>query len=124
MQNKGISLFYSKKGGLNYKKIIKKNSFVQFLRSVQNVPIQQYDLIINDFEPVTAYAAKYRNKKIIGLSHQAAVLHDKAPKPQKDFHLSKLILKKYAPIGNCLGFILRNMTILFFIRSFVVPSKI
>ena len=104
VQNKGISLFYSKKGGLNYKKIIKKNSFVQFLRSVQNVPIQQYDLIINDFEPVTAYAAKYRNKKIIGLSHQAAVLHDKAPKPEKDFHLSKLILKKYAPIQNSFGF--------------------
>lgn len=102
--NKGLSLFYSKKGGLNYKKIIRKNSFIQFLRSVQNVPIQQYDLIINDFEPITAYAAKYRNKKIIGLSHQAAVLHDLAPKPEKDYHLSRLLLKKYAPIETSFGF--------------------
>lgn len=103
-KNKGISLFYSKEGGLNYKKIIRKNSFINFIKSVKNVPIQSYDLIINDFEPITAYAAKYRNKKIIGLSHQAAVLHELAPKPDDKHTLSKLIFKRYAPINESFGF--------------------
>lgn len=102
--NNGISLFYSKKGGLNYKKIVKKNSLLNFVKSVKNVPIQQYDLIINDFEPITAYAAKFRNKKIIGLSHQAAVLHELAPKPEDNHLFSKLIFKKYAPIKDAFGF--------------------
>lgn len=103
-KNRGISLFYSKEGGLNYKKIIQKNSFINFIKSVKNIPIQSYDLIINDFEPITAYAAKYRNKKIIGLSHQAAVLHELAPKPDDKHTLSKLIFKRYAPINESYGF--------------------
>lgn len=103
-QNKGISLFYSKSGGLNYKKIIHKNSLLHFFKSVRNVPVQSYDLIVNDFEPVTAYAARLRNKKIVGLSHQSAVLHQKAPKPKKKYRLGKMVLERYAPVKNSLGF--------------------
>lgn len=102
--DKGISLFYSKKGGLNYKKIIRKNSLVHFFQSVKNAPVQQYDLIINDFEPITAYAAKLRNHKIVGLSHQSAVLHNLAPKPEDKYRFSKFVLQKYAPIENRFGF--------------------
>lgn len=102
--NKGISLFYSQKGGLNYRKMMIKNSFINFLKSVRNLPIQKYDLIINDFEPITAYAAKYRNQNIIGLSHQAAVLHKLAPKPSEKKTFSKLILQNYAPIATSFGF--------------------
>ena len=101
--NKGISLFYSKKGGLDYKKIIQQNSIHQFLKSVKEFPVQSYDLIINDFEPVTAYAAKKHQQKIIGVSHQAAVLHKLAPKPEEKFHFSKLVFQKYAPIKNSFG---------------------
>src|SRR5690554_4626759 len=82
IQNKDISLFYSKNGRLNYKKIIQKNSMRHFFKSIRNVPIQSYDLIINDFEPITAYAARLQNKKIIRLSHQTTVLHQNAPKPK------------------------------------------
>ena len=103
-QNNGLSLFYSEKGGLNYKKIIRKNSFLKFLKSIHDFPIKKYDLIINDFEPITAYAAKYRNKKIIGLSHQSAVLHVKTPKPEKTHRFSKFILEKYAPVEKSFGF--------------------
>ncbi|WLD24000.1 glycosyltransferase family protein [Flavobacterium dauae] len=102
--NKGLSLFYSENGGLNYGKIFRKNSLFHFLKSVQNVKIEPYDLIINDFEPVTAYAAKLRKKKIIGLSHQSAVLHKMAPKPDKKYQFSKLILRRYAPVNDSLGF--------------------
>lgn len=102
--NKGLSLFYSENGGLNYGKIFRKNSLFQFLKSVKNLPLSEYDLIINDYEPVTAYAAKLQNKKIIGLSHQSAVLHKLAPKPNKNYRFSKFVLKKYAPVDTSLGF--------------------
>ncbi|MBA5793637.1 glycosyl transferase [Flavobacterium sp. xlx-214] len=103
-QNKGISLFYSKKGGLNYKKIIQKNSLFHFIKSIKSCPVQDYDLIVNDFEPITAYAAKLRHQNIIGLSHQAAVLHNLAPKPNTKHHFSKMILQQYAPIQKSFGF--------------------
>jgi len=103
-QHKGLSLFYSKKGGLDYKKIFLKNSLTQFSQSVLNFPIQQYDLIINDYEPITAYAAKYRGAKIIGLSHQAAIFHDQVPKPHEKHTLSELIFKRYAPTQQSFGF--------------------
>lgn len=102
--NKGISLFYSKKGGLNYQRIIQKNSMVHFLRSVKQFPVQSYDLIVNDYEPITAHAAKLRHHKIIGLSHQAAVMHHLAPKPTDKHVFSKFVLKNYAPTKTSLGF--------------------
>src|SRR5690606_40330689 len=90
--------------GLNYGKIFRENSLFQFLKSVKNLPLSEYDLIINDYEPVTAYAAKLQNKEIIGLSHQSAVLHKLAPKPVKNYRFSKFVLKKYAPVDTSLGF--------------------
>lgn len=103
-QNKGLSLFYSKKGGLDYKKIVVKNSLTQFSRAILNFPIQEYDLIINDYEPITAYAAKWHGKKIIGLSHQAAIFYENVPKPPGKHPVSKLIFKKYAPTDISYGF--------------------
>ncbi len=103
-KNKGISLFYSQKGGLDYKRIFIKNSLMQFTRSVWQFPIHTYDLIVNDYEPVTAYAAKLRDKRIVGLSHQAAVLHEASPKPADKRFFSELIFKKYAPTEQAYGF--------------------
>ncbi|WCM41101.1 glycosyl transferase [Flavobacterium sp. CBA20B-1] len=103
-KNKGLSLFYSENGGLNYAKILRKNSLMQFVKSVHHFPVQPYDLIINDFEPITAYSAKLRNKKIIGLSHQSAVLHKLAPQPEKRHRFSKWVLQKYAPVEKSFGF--------------------
>ena len=80
----GISLIYSKKGGVSYFETATKNNYVKALKDILFLDFSSYDLIINDFEPITAWNSKHNNLPIVALSHQAALLFDETPKPDKN----------------------------------------
>jgi uncharacterized protein (TIGR00661 family) len=101
---KGLGYVFGKKGNIDYWKSFKKLSMLSLLNDVKNFPLDQYDLIINDFEPVTAWAAKLKKKKIISLGHQSAFLSDKTPRPEKINQIAEKILFYYAPSQNPIGF--------------------
>jgi uncharacterized protein (TIGR00661 family) len=61
-------------------------------------------MVINDFEPVSAWACKWKSVPCIGLSHQAAVVHKSSPKPVKADLLGMAILRNYAPVDKQFGF--------------------
>lgn len=103
-QFSGISLLYNSHGGLSYKKTLVENSYCKALKVVQSLNLKGYDLIINDFEPLTAWAAKLKNLPIMALSHQAALSFDGVPKPASKNWLGEQILKYYAPCKNKIGF--------------------
>jgi len=100
----GMSFIFGTNGGVDIKKTIAKSRPFRFLIDMMKLPVHKYDLVIIDFEPVTAWACKIRGKKCIGLSHQNAVLHHLAPKPKKTDWLGKTILKQYAPASLKFGF--------------------
>ncbi len=66
-------------------------------KEINSIPVNDYDLVINDFEPVSAWACKLKHRPCVSFSHQAAVLSPNSPRPDKADPLGKLILKKYAP---------------------------
>ena len=47
-----------------------KNNFFQFIRDVFSLRVQEYDLVITDFEPVSAWACKLRGVLCFGLSNK------------------------------------------------------
>lgn len=100
----GMSFIVGQNGGVDIRKTTRKISVMQFLRDIRNLPVEKYDLVISDFEPVSAWACQLQKKRCIGLSHQNAVLHPSAPKPDISDLLGKLILKKYAPANIQYGF--------------------
>lgn len=100
----GVSLLYDNKGGLSYFKTLFQNNFLQVLKDMKTVPVEEYDLVINDFEPVSAWACKLKKQKSVSLSHQAAMLFPETPKPKKKDWLGQLILKYYAPATHKIGF--------------------
>ncbi|MBI1306361.1 MAG: glycosyl transferase [Bacteroidetes bacterium] len=101
---KGMSFIFGQKGGIDYTETWKRNSLIRFMKEVRNFPIEQYDLVINDFEPVSAWAAKRKGVKCISLSHQSAVIHPNAPKPKRTDLIGKLVLHRYAPVDARYGF--------------------
>ncbi len=103
-QFSGLSFIIGKKGGVDLWKTIWEMPVKQFLKDIRSLPVKKYDLVICDFEPVTAWACKLRNKECIGLSHQNAVLHSSAPKPEFTDIVGKYILKHYAPASHKYGF--------------------
>ena len=60
-------------------------------------------MIISDFEPITAWAAKLQNRECIGVSNQYSFLSNKTPRPEKTEFLGEKILKWMAPVSNPIG---------------------
>lgn len=100
----GMGFIFGKKGGIDILETYKKSNLKVFFQEVNSLPVRLYDLIINDFEPVSAWACFQKNKPCISLSHQSAVLNKKAPQPKKTDHFGRAILKKYAPTTTQYGF--------------------
>lgn len=101
---KGLSFIFGKKGGVDFWKTLKHTNGVRFLRDVCAIPVGEYDVVVNDFEPVTAWACRLRNQLCIGLSHQSAVVRENSPRPDVPYSLGQFILKNYAPAKVHFGF--------------------
>jgi len=101
---KGLGFIFGANGGVDIVKTYKKNFIKVLLSEIDKLPVQDYDLVINDFEPVSAWACYIKNVKCISISHQAAVLNKKAPQPKNIDPVGKSILKNYAPASAKFGF--------------------
>ncbi|MFY8032916.1 MAG: glycosyltransferase family protein [Flexibacteraceae bacterium] len=100
----GLGFIFGQKGGVDIIQTLKKARPLQFLREINELPVNKYDLVINDFEPVSAWAAKAKGIPCLGLSHQAAVLSEGAPLPKHKDWLGLTVLKNYAPVNFAYGF--------------------
>ena len=99
----GFSFIFGKKGGVNHYQTWKNMNLSRFIRDMKTIPLKEYNLIINDFEPVTAWACKTQRIPSVGLSHQASFQSPKVPKP-KSIDWAQLVLKYYAPATHYVGF--------------------
>ncbi len=101
---KGISFVFGKNGGINYFQTLRKNNFFRIIKEIRSCKVQQYDMVINDFEPISAWACYFKNKICVSLSHQAILLNKKVPKPTKKSRSGRFILRNYAPAVEQYGF--------------------
>ncbi|HEY3371082.1 MAG TPA: glycosyltransferase family protein [Prolixibacteraceae bacterium] len=100
----GLSFIVGQNGGVDLLKTFQRLQVFNFFQDIRNLPVEQYDLVISDFEPVSAWACRMKGITCIGLSHQNAVLHPSAPQPKFNDYIGKLILKHYAPAKIKYGF--------------------
>ncbi|MES2630236.1 MAG: glycosyltransferase family protein [Bacteroidota bacterium] len=100
----GLSFIFGKRGGISMTATYRKSDLKRLAREIESLPIHEYDLILNDFEPVSAWACKLAGKPCIGLSHQAAVISKASPKPSGKDPVGKAILHRYAPVSASYGF--------------------
>ena len=96
---KGLCFIFGKKGGVDVMATYRKSNLKRLYEEIKSLPVENYDLVINDFEPVSAWACRRKNKHCVGLSHQAAVIHPKAPKPRENGSAGKSHIAKL-----CTGF--------------------
>lgn len=114
----GISLTYDKNGGVSYLKTALNIKPVTFLQDVSSVQPDQYDLVISDYEPVTAWASLNSSTPSVGLSHQASFLSDRSPRPKNLSLFSESVLKYFAPVNRPIGFHFKRYD------SFILPPVI
>jgi len=100
---KGFTFVYNN-GKLDYWKTFKQLNIIQFIKDVCSLSVERYDLVISDFEPISAYAAKLRVVKSLSLSHHAAFLSKNTPRPYEVDPMAEWVLKNYAPCKYNIGF--------------------
>lgn len=103
-KSKGLSFYFGKSGGVDLIKTFRKNSSKDVYKEINRFPVEKYDVVINDFEPITAWACKRKEVPCIALSHQSALLSNKVPHPKSSDLVGEWILKNYAPADHHVGF--------------------
>jgi len=93
--------FATQAGHVQYLKTALENPLLRLVQDVKNLDLSGYDLVVCDFEPVTAWAAKLQGINTIGIGHQYAFNYD-IPRASTDF-LGEKVLRHFAPVSLGLG---------------------
>jgi len=93
--------FATEQGKIHYLKTLLSSNFSQLYQDIKHINVEGYDFIVNDFEPVTAWAARRSGKKVIGLSHQNAFLYD-IPKAGSNIFVN-WFMHNFAPVTTPIG---------------------
>jgi uncharacterized protein (TIGR00661 family) len=99
----GLGFIFGKKGGIDYWKSIRSTNPRKLVSDIHSLPVHEYDLVISDFEPITAWAAKLKGKPHICISHQASLLSSKVPRPDRKNRFQQFLMKWYAPGDELIG---------------------
>ncbi|HEX9508998.1 MAG TPA: glycosyltransferase family protein [Puia sp.] len=102
-RSKGLSLFYTDKGGLDYWKIARGFAPLRIMKEVRDLPVEKYDLVLNDFESITSLACAYKKVASVNFGHQASFVSPKVPRPEQKNVMGEWILRNYARATQYIG---------------------
>ncbi len=99
----GFSFVFGTKGGVDNWATFKIMNLPQLWRDMHSLPLSQYDLVINDFEPVSAWACRLQKIPSVSLSHQCSFVSPNTPRPAK-WNYAEWLFKYYSPTTHHIGF--------------------
>jgi uncharacterized protein (TIGR00661 family) len=100
----GFSLHYRRKGGLDYASMLKQIKPLELMRHAWSIQVENYDLVLVDFEPLTALSCHLKGVPFVHMGHQASFRSVHAPRPENKQVLGESILKYFAYSRINIGF--------------------
>jgi uncharacterized protein (TIGR00661 family) len=91
----GLSMYYNKRGGIDWTQTFKQSNIKQFFKDIK-YDVSEYDLVISDFEPISAWSAKKSRITSVGFGNQYSFISDKLPRPLIQDVFSETFLKRFA----------------------------
>jgi len=101
-QNTGIT-FSIINGKIDYLKTLGNFDLYKSYVEQKKIPFQEYDLIITDFEPISAWGAIRYKIPSIHISHQASFLDPSVPRPKFKNLLGEYVMKYFCPTNEYIG---------------------
>ena len=92
----GLTLQYTK-GKINWIKTILKSKPIRLIKDIR-LNVSQYDLVISDFEPISAWSAKLSGVKSISICNQMSIVIN-----DSKWNISKLFIKYFAKCDHLIG---------------------
>jgi uncharacterized protein (TIGR00661 family) len=102
-RSKGISLFYTAGGGIDYWKMMRHFEPLRVRREIRSLPVEQYDLVLNDFDFMTSAACARKKVPSIHFGHQASFQSAAAPRPLRKDVLCEWLMKHYVKAAHHVG---------------------
>ena len=99
----GFSFVFGNSGGVDNWATFKLMNLPRLWRDIHSLPLKEYDLIVNDFEPVSAWACRLQKIPAVSLSHQCSFVSPKTPRPGK-WSYAEWLFKYYSPTAHQIGF--------------------
>ncbi len=93
--------FVTEAGRVNYWQSVKQASLRELWRDINSLDVSGYDLVLTDFEPITAHAARRAAKRSVAIGHQYAFLH-RIPQCHNNI-ATQMVFKHFAPAQLQLG---------------------
>lgn len=90
----GLSIFCNDSGSIDWRKTIKNSNIIKLIKDSM-LDVSGYDLVISDFEPVSAWSAKRCGVKSIGIANQYSLISENTPKVKGLFSLR--FIRNFAP---------------------------
>ena len=100
----GVGFTFGKSGGIDFVDSFKNLHPISLINDIYQLPVKSYDLVINDYEPVSSWACKIHKLNCVAFSHQAAFLSDFTPRIKNKERFGESILKHYAPSTHKVAF--------------------
>lgn len=93
--------FITNHGKVDYLKTAFDAKFKTFFSDIKTLDLSDYDLVITDFEPISAWAAKKQKKPLLGIGNQYAY-HHTIPREGSD-PIADIVIKHFAPADKAIG---------------------
>lgn len=118
MRKRGISLNYNSEGSVSILKTAAGLQPITFIRDIRQLETADYNFVISDYEPVSAWAARKNGTFSVAMSHQASFLSKQSPRPRNRSMFGEAVLRHFAPCSRQLGFHFQRYD------SFILPPVI
>ena len=100
VQRSGLT-FVNERGRINYLKTATRLRLVRFARDILEFKPAEFDLVITDYEPLTARIAKLNKLPCVGIGHMYAFAH-RVPLYGRNY-FAHWIMRNFAPASSPLG---------------------
>jgi uncharacterized protein (TIGR00661 family) len=95
---RGLDLILNGLGSISWWDSFKKANLYRLINDINNFDTSKYDLVISDFEPVSAWSSKKNNTKSLGISNQCSIINEIVHNT-KDY-IYREFIRKFAPCDD------------------------
>ncbi len=100
---KGLTIGMNDKGKLSFSRTFAQNHLRPFIHEIRQINIEKYDVVISDFEPLTAWSSLMKNKECVGIGNQFSMMHPNVPVPPEDRKFARFITENLVPVTDSIG---------------------
>lgn len=97
-------LTFSAAGGrIRYWQTVREARPLRFLADTFRCRVRDYDLVVSDYEPITAWAARLAGVRSIGVGHLYAFAWAQVPRARGNL-VTRLVMDQFAPVTDPVGY--------------------